>query len=371
MAANSIGGQYGGTGRLAVLLLSVLSIAAALLAGMFSAGTAGAASAPPAPSITAQPASPTNQTAASFSFTDSQSGVAFQCKLDAAAFAACSSPKGYTGLAAGSHTFQVQASAAGKTSSATSFTWTVDLTAPPAPSISCASDRPDHVDLGELQLHRQRVGRHASSASSTAARSRRARARRATAASRPARTPSRLRRRTRPATPAPPASFTWTVDADRRRRRRRSPRIRPNPTNQTSASFSFTDIAGGRRRSSARWTAARSRPARARRATRARSVRVRTPSRFRRRTAAHQPGDDVRLDGRHTPPPVVVVSFPANSGVYSAAGWNAGCSGGAGICGTASDPSGVASGAVSILQARRASTGTARASAPQAKSSTM
>ena len=44
------------------------------------------------------------------------------------------------------------------------------------------------------------------------------------------------------------------------------------------------------------------------------------------------------------------MTFPSNGGTYNATSWNAGCSGGAGICGTATDPSGVAGAAVSIQQ---------------------
>src|SRR5207237_6037195 len=54
----------------------------------------------------------------------------FQCKLDAAAAAACSSPAAYSSLAAGSHTFTVTATdPAGNTGNASS-TWTIDTTAP-------------------------------------------------------------------------------------------------------------------------------------------------------------------------------------------------------------------------------------------------
>ena len=61
--------------------------------------------------------SPTHSTGASFSFSgsDGGSGVAsFQCRLDAGAFAACTSPKQYSGLADGSHNFEVRANRPGR-----------------------------------------------------------------------------------------------------------------------------------------------------------------------------------------------------------------------------------------------------------------
>ena len=61
------------------------------------------------PTITSTPANPTNQTSASFSFTDTETGVSFLCQLDGSAFSACSSPKTYSALSQGSHTFSVKA----------------------------------------------------------------------------------------------------------------------------------------------------------------------------------------------------------------------------------------------------------------------
>src|SRR5439155_1397234 len=80
----------------------------------------------PDTSITASPTNPSNQTGPSFSFTSTEGGSSFQCELDGAGFSACTSPKSYSGLAEGSHTFKVKATdAAGNTDgSPASYTWT-------------------------------------------------------------------------------------------------------------------------------------------------------------------------------------------------------------------------------------------------------
>lgn len=69
---------------------------------------------------------------ASFSFTSTAASSTFACALDSGAFAACTSPKTYTKLKAGSHTFQVQATdGAGNTDpTPASYTWTIDTTPP-------------------------------------------------------------------------------------------------------------------------------------------------------------------------------------------------------------------------------------------------
>src|SRR5207248_2284271 len=98
----------------------------------------------PSASISASPTNPSNSSAPSFTFS-SEAGATFQCALDGAAFASCSSPKSYTGVADGSHTFHVKASdTAGNTGTAASYTWTIDTVAPSA-SITASPTNPSNI----------------------------------------------------------------------------------------------------------------------------------------------------------------------------------------------------------------------------------
>ncbi len=113
---------------------------AALFAAFAAVGIALAAGpAVTEPTITSGPASLTGQTSATFAFTDSQSGVSFQCQLDGATYANCASGVKYTGLADGNHAFKVQAVSGSKTSPAATYKWTVDTTAP-SPTLTFPSD---------------------------------------------------------------------------------------------------------------------------------------------------------------------------------------------------------------------------------------
>src|SRR5262249_42738150 len=76
---------------------------------------------------------------ATFTFTGSDNvtptaSLSFLVSLDGSAYVASTSPKTYAGLSAGSHTFRVESvDQAGNFSAAVSYTWTIDLVAPPAP----------------------------------------------------------------------------------------------------------------------------------------------------------------------------------------------------------------------------------------------
>jgi large repetitive protein len=118
----------------------------ALLGVLVAGGSAAAKNDPvPAPTITSSPPARTNATTASFSFTDSKAGVTFQCSLDNGAFASCTSPKAYSSLGQGSHTFRVRAVSGSSTSSATEYSWVVDTTPPPAPSITSSPGNPSEA----------------------------------------------------------------------------------------------------------------------------------------------------------------------------------------------------------------------------------
>jgi large repetitive protein len=96
----------------------------------------------PAPEtiIDSGPNGAVNATSAEFGFSSSQTGATFACSLDGGAYASCSAPRQYPGLADGSHTFRVRATNSSGKSDPTPVarTWTVDTVAPAPPTVALA-----------------------------------------------------------------------------------------------------------------------------------------------------------------------------------------------------------------------------------------
>jgi chitodextrinase len=104
---------------------------------------------PPDTYLDSTPPVGTTSGTAAFAFHASGTASAYSCRLDGGTASACTSPKTYTGLAQGSHTFTVAATV-NKVVDPTpaSFTWTVDRTPPGAPGyLSASSTSPFQQDL--------------------------------------------------------------------------------------------------------------------------------------------------------------------------------------------------------------------------------
>lgn len=81
---------------------------------------------PPTPVILSGPTQPsTTSTDAAFTFEDTNTSATFLCQLDTGGYLPCSSPQDYPNLSSGPHTFYVEATQNGHTSSPASYTWMI------------------------------------------------------------------------------------------------------------------------------------------------------------------------------------------------------------------------------------------------------
>ena len=246
--------------RRGVLASCFIALVTVAVAG-YLVNVALAATKPNAPTITSSPANPTmtaTTASATFAFTDS-SGLTFKCSLDSAAYAACTSPKTYTALAQGTHSFSVEAFSGTTASNATTYSWEI---VPPTPTIVSHPANPTGSTSATFTYADTQSG----------------------------------------------VAFKCSLDG---------------ATFNTCASsgITYTGLAGGNHTFAVESQHGTTPPSTA--ATFAWTVD---------RTA-----------------PTITLTFPVNGRSYNAAGWSAGCSP-AGICGTATDPSGVANVGVAILQ---------------------
>src|SRR5436305_2192989 len=126
-------------------MMRIRMCAAALAALALGVPFAGGATTvqPPPPTIDSMPLNPSGSGDASFTFSDTDPTVTFQCQLGNGGFSACVNPTNYPGLSDGSHTFDVRAvDSLLNESDVTSYTWTIDTTPPPLPSIDSGPGNP-------------------------------------------------------------------------------------------------------------------------------------------------------------------------------------------------------------------------------------
>jgi hypothetical protein len=92
----------------------------------------------PETTIASGPSGSTTATIASFTFSSSESGSTFACKIDTGSWGSCSAPQAYSGLSVGAHEFSVGATdgAGNADASPATRSWTVTGTTPPASGCS-------------------------------------------------------------------------------------------------------------------------------------------------------------------------------------------------------------------------------------------
>jgi chitodextrinase len=127
------------TCRTASIRLGALAVAVTLLSALGT--TTALAAKKPGTVLDTKPAANTTSTSATFTFHGTLAGSTFSCRLDSGSPVACNSLSiTYQSLTASTHTFVVTATAGGVIDpSPTKYTWTIDLTAPTAPTSLAAT----------------------------------------------------------------------------------------------------------------------------------------------------------------------------------------------------------------------------------------
>jgi hypothetical protein len=111
-------------------------------------------------SIDSGPPAYTNSTSATLALGSDDPWARFECQLDGAAMASCSSPRTYSSLTEGSHTFHARAVDRDslRDPAGASRSWVVDLTPPnvdlvrPAPGFTYTNDTPSPRDDGKIKV---------------------------------------------------------------------------------------------------------------------------------------------------------------------------------------------------------------------------
>jgi hypothetical protein len=113
---------------------------------------------PPQTTIASGPPSASTSATATFAFSSSEPRSTFVCSLDTSGFAPCTSPRAYSGLGDGSHTFRVQAvdPAGNADGSAAIYTWQIAGVGAPLVDLRPPANVTRlrrNVGYGRLQLH--------------------------------------------------------------------------------------------------------------------------------------------------------------------------------------------------------------------------
>jgi hypothetical protein len=108
--------------------------------------------------IDEKPPAVTNSTSAEFTY-EAPAATSYECKLDSAAFSSCPETGiGYTGLAEGSHTFQVRGrNASAPDPTPASYTWRIDVT-PPTTTIDTHPPDPSPGQSASFTFHASEAG---------------------------------------------------------------------------------------------------------------------------------------------------------------------------------------------------------------------
>jgi hypothetical protein len=110
------------------------------------------------PTITSAPPDPSDSSTAVFAFSDSNATATFLCDIDGGGYSSCTSPKTYTGLENGSHTFSVKATDGTVVSNPATYTWTVDAAPPPTFTWDGSQLNAQNVDMKEFGVGGMRGG---------------------------------------------------------------------------------------------------------------------------------------------------------------------------------------------------------------------
>lgn len=112
---------------------------------------------PPVVTLTSGPSGNVLTRAATFTFTVDDQSATVTCSLDDAAFATCTSPQSFDGLANGTHTFRVQATDPAGNAATASRSWFVDL-APPETTITSGPPTVLYTDTATFAFASSRDG---------------------------------------------------------------------------------------------------------------------------------------------------------------------------------------------------------------------